>query len=165
MSEPIFTVKSVTLQKMLVYEDKIELFGNAENAIGSRVFEGKKTIYYNDISSVRFKNCGLTAGFLEFTFAGGLPQNKGGFFKGLGNDYRFTFGAPTFGLAKKKAKEMDEVYQYIQARMNESKTGKASSPVSQFSGADEIKKYKQLLDDGIISQKEFEAKKKQLLEQ
>ncbi len=31
------------------------------------------------------------------------------------------------------------------------------------SNADEIRKYKQLLDDGIISQEEFDAKKKQLL--
>lgn len=32
-----------------------------------------------------------------------------------------------------------------------------------FSGADEILKYKELMDDGIITQEEFEAKKKQLL--
>ena len=31
------------------------------------------------------------------------------------------------------------------------------------SSADELKKYKDLLDNGIISQEEFEAKKKQLL--
>lgn len=31
------------------------------------------------------------------------------------------------------------------------------------SGADEIRKYKQLLDDGIITQEEFDAKKKQIL--
>lgn len=34
-----------------------------------------------------------------------------------------------------------------------------------FSPADEIKKYKELLDEGIISQEEFDFKKKQLLEQ
>ncbi len=32
-----------------------------------------------------------------------------------------------------------------------------------FSGADEILKYKELMDDGIITQEEFDAKKKQLL--
>ena len=31
------------------------------------------------------------------------------------------------------------------------------------SGADELKKYKELLDGGVISQEEFDAKKKQLL--
>ena len=34
---------------------------------------------------------------------------------------------------------------------------------SSESSADQIKKYKELLDDGIISQEEFDAKKKQLL--
>ncbi len=31
------------------------------------------------------------------------------------------------------------------------------------SNADELKKYKELLDDGVITQDEFDAKKKQLL--
>ena len=36
-------------------------------------------------------------------------------------------------------------------------------PVGQTSKADEIKKYKDLLDSGIITQEEFEAKKSELL--
>ena len=35
--------------------------------------------------------------------------------------------------------------------------------VAQNSGADEIVKYKELLDKGIITQEEYDAKKKQLL--
>ena len=42
------------------------------------------------------------------------------------------------------------------------KTEKAPN-ASTVSAADEIRKYKALLDDGIITQQEFEAKKKQLL--
>ena len=34
---------------------------------------------------------------------------------------------------------------------------------SNISGADEIMKYKKLLDDGIITQEEFDAKKTQIL--
>lgn len=40
---------------------------------------------------------------------------------------------------------------------------KEEQRVEVLSGADEILKYKKLLDDGIITQEEFEAKKKQLL--
>ena len=43
----------------------------------------------------------------------------------------------------------------------ESKTERVT--ISPLSGADEIKKYKELLDAGIITQEEFDAKKKQLL--
>ena len=39
----------------------------------------------------------------------------------------------------------------------------AQSNSTGFSSADEIKKYKELLDAGIITQREFDAKKKQLL--
>ena len=35
--------------------------------------------------------------------------------------------------------------------------------IKETSNADELKKYKKLLDDGIISQEEFDAKKKQIL--
>lgn len=39
----------------------------------------------------------------------------------------------------------------------------SSTEVKETSAADEIRKYKGLLDDGIITQEEFDAKKKQLL--
>ena len=39
----------------------------------------------------------------------------------------------------------------------------ANNTVNNTSSADEIRKYKELLDDDIISQDEFNAKKKELL--
>ena len=40
-----------------------------------------------------------------------------------------------------------------------------SKPVSnETSPAEDLKKYKELLDTGVISQEEFDAKKKQILE-
>jgi hypothetical protein len=39
----------------------------------------------------------------------------------------------------------------------------AATIIQQTSNADELKKYKELLDSGVISQEEFDAKKKQLL--
>lgn len=50
--------------------------------------------------------------------------------------------------------------------MEDYNSPKASQPVVQqqgIGGADELMKYKKLLDDGIITQEEFAAKKKQLL--
>ena len=41
---------------------------------------------------------------------------------------------------------------------------KAVPPFSAASSADEIRKYKELYDNGTITKEEFEAKKKQLLE-
>lgn len=39
----------------------------------------------------------------------------------------------------------------------------ATQVVNQLSAADELKKFKELLDCGLITQEEFDAKKKQLL--
>lgn len=48
--------------------------------------------------------------------------------------------------------------------MNRNQAGNVNSaPVLQSSDADEIAKYKALLDSGAITQEEYEAKKKQLL--
>ena len=161
MSTLKFEVKSVTGQILYVYDDKIELAGSATEAF-SKKLGGRKTWYYSDITSVQFKNCGWTAGFMEFTFGGGIDAKRGGPISGMGNDNRFTFGAPTIGLAKKKAAEMEKVNDYIQERIAAAKRPTAAA-VAPLSGADEIMKYKQLLEAGIISQEEFEAKKKQLL--
>lgn len=50
--------------------------------------------------------------------------------------------------------------------LNSEKTQKESAAANQtatYGSADELKKFKELLDSGIISQEEFDAKKKQLL--
>jgi predicted Zn-dependent peptidase len=47
------------------------------------------------------------------------------------------------------------------AAQKQSETAAASAP--QLSSADELAKYKGLLDSGVITQEEFDAKKKQLL--
>lgn len=47
--------------------------------------------------------------------------------------------------------------------MLELKNPTSSVQIQQVSAADELRKFKQLLDDGIISQAEFDEKKKQLL--
>lgn len=48
-------------------------------------------------------------------------------------------------------------------RISQETTIPQATPVQQESAADEIKKFKELLDMGAISQEEFDAKKKQLL--
>jgi hypothetical protein len=50
---------------------------------------------------------------------------------------------------------------FINQKIAESNAEKA--PTAQLSAADEIKKFKDLLDSGAISQEEFDTKKKQLL--
>ena len=60
----------------------------------------------------------------------------------------------------------DEIYEAINKLIVERQEQAKAAPVKQeatTSNADELKKYKDLLDAGIITQEEFDAKKKQLL--
>lgn len=66
----------------------------------------------------------------------------------------------TYKNAYKLAHECISVLQLI---CNDQKPSEEDISVSLISGADEILKYKNLLDNGIITQEEFDAKKKQLL--
>ena len=67
-----------------------------------------------------------------------------------------------FSFYSKNAR--DDAYDVINRQIAEVKNNKGSvTVVNNNSNADELKKYKDLLDSGIISQEEFDAKKKQLL--
>ena len=57
---------------------------------------------------------------------------------------------------------MKEIKNFVE-KAKEKATDTATTIIQQVSAADELKKYKDLLDAGIITQEEFDAKKKQLL--
>ena len=71
-------------------------------------------------------------------------------------------GFNVYTQAKKCQELLDVLRQNkILNRINKANVASASTPAT--SPADELKKYKELLDAGVLSQEEFDAKKKQLL--
>lgn len=60
-------------------------------------------------------------------------------------------------------KNRDEIYETVSNLLVKRQSSNQAMNTSQ-SSADELSKYKKLLDDGVISQEEFDAKKKQLLD-
>ena len=64
---------------------------------------------------------------------------------------------------KQRNEEAEIIVAYIKNKIEEVKNAPAGGIVQQLSPADELKKHKELLDMGIITQEEFDAKKKQLL--
>jgi len=66
---------------------------------------------------------------------------------------------------KKVLIESEKIHTYILQKIGEAKNPVSASPAAGpvVSAADEITKFKKLLDDGVISAEEFEQKKKQLL--
>ncbi len=113
--------------------------------------KGDKTIYFNHIAAIQVKKPSLTCGYIKFTVPGDI-EGYGGAFDALKNENAVTFSAE---------KEY-EIALDIKTKIENTKTPTVTGTKS-LSDADEIRKFKQLLDEGVLSNEEFERKKKQLL--
>ena len=143
---------------MKVFADRVVIKTAATlgNLFIGNATDGEKTIYYSDCIGVQFKESGVTIGYLQLETASGMMNNnQSNFF----NENSFTFDPSAISNDR-----MRDVAAYIRERISEAKKAKnAPSVVQQISAADELKKIKELLDMGILTQEEFDAKKKQLL--
>ena len=147
---------STALAELKVYEDHCVLTAK-KNAVSllitNKFFAGEKKFYYSDLTSVQFRDPGLiTDGYMEFEYPGSRSGNSSGAYTSE-NAIAFT---------KKDLEKMKEIYNYVDGKIREYKN-KGNETVQQLSPADELKKFKELLDAGIIKQDEFDAKKKELL--
>ena len=119
-------------------------------------FKGDKTIYIHQIAGIQVKLGGLTNGYIQFTVPGGIESTKG-IYDAMRdeNSVMFTPG---------KNKQVEEMKKFIEKMIAEKNQGKQSGvnhPA--VSHADELRKFKNLLDEKVISQDEFDRKKKELL--
>lgn len=150
---------SHTGTKLEVYDTYLVIYfmpsGNFSNLVRGGDLGGKR-IDFVDITSVQFKEVTTAIGFIQFSYAGSV-ESKGGVQSAVNDENTIPFRS-------NQEKEAKEIYDYIIARRAELKNPMAQATVvEQPSITDEIRKYKSLLDEGIISQEEFDAKKKQLL--
>lgn len=139
-----------------VFEDKIII--SRKNLLGfaTQGLSGNKTIPMSAIQSVQFREGGVVVnGFIQFTVMGGR-ESQGGVFNAANDENTIMLRMGEQSELGKKIKT------YIENRIIE-----LSKPqtmiVQKASTADEIIKFKGLLDAGVISQEEFDAKKEQLL--
>ena len=155
--KPIYDLKGARGRRMKVYEDKciITTVVGIGSFITGNVSDGEKTIYYSDVLSVQYKKVNLQLGYLQLETATSTMNNRGDNFF---NENTFTFDGDI-------QVQMEEVQKYIKQKVEEAKKQKNAPVVvaGALSNADELKKFKELLDMGIITQEEFDAKKKQLL--
>ena len=151
----LYSVKGVNGQ-IEVHEDKIIITRKGLLGFTSQGLAGEKTIPISAIQSVQFKEGGmLTNGFIQFAVLGGR-EKQGGLLAATQDENTVMLRMGEQTEIGRKIKD------YIESRILE-----ASKPqvaiVQQTSAADEIKKFKELLDIGAITQDEFDAKKKQIL--
>ena len=161
MDELIYEVDGNMGKTLKVYEAKcaISITSGIKAALfGGGMLNGNNEFYYKDITSVQFKNLGMTSGYMQFEYPGSHSGNKN-----YTSENSFAFSA-TVGTEKhrKLRDRMQEVYEDIQKRVRDAKNVN-NTPIQTISPAGELKEFKELLDLGLISQEEFDIKKKQIL--
>lgn len=118
----------------------------------SQGLKGDKEILISQISSIQFKKAGTFGfnGYIQFAFVGG-QEAKGGIFQGTQDE-----NTVMFRVSQQQAFEAfrDELLKRI-TRMKSS----AKEP----SGLEELEKLASLRDKGIVSEEEFQQKKKKIL--
>lgn len=116
--------------------------------LGGGFLRGEKTIPYSSIVAVQLRKAGLlTFGYIQLTLFGG-SECKAGLFQSVKDENSITFqdwSNSEFAEAKERIEEMITRGKNIN------------------SGLDDLEKLAELKDKGIVSEEEFNAKKKQIL--
>ena len=133
-----------------VYRDKVRIKRKGFMAFLSVGLSGDKEILISHITSIQVKKPGFTNGYIQFSFRGG-KESKGGLLA-AGEDEN------TILFTSKQETGFLEAKEAIQRRLGQIAAGDSSS-----SGLDELEKLASLRDKGILTEEEFQAKKKQIL--
>ena len=142
--------------QLYIFEDKVVI--ERKGILGFLLIglAGSKTIPMNSIMSVQFKEgTSITNGFIQFGILGG-KENKAGLVSATRDEN-------TVMINKKYNATARRIKEYIEQKIMERNQSPEIVVTQQSSTADEIAKFKSLLDQGVITQDEFDAKKKQLL--
>ena len=140
---------------LYVYPTRIVISGKGYNHS-----MGEKSIPMHAISAVQMKaSTPMVYGCIEFNVVGEVASSAAGI--GAGIRGRISENTVVFASGKDDAK-VRKIKEYIESIIYSQKAGNQTI-IQQTSDADELKKCKELLDMNIITQEEFEAKKRLLL--
>lgn len=121
---------------------------------GSSMTQGEKTIYYKDAIGVQYKPSSIADGYLQVETAAGGVTSSSSRYSGE-NTISFT--------GKERNAEAEIIVNFIRSQIEAIKNAPVGGVIQQSSPAEELKKFKELLELGVITQEEFDAKKKQIL--
>ena len=117
--------------------------------LGGGMLRGDKTIPHSSIIAVQLKKAGLTAGYIQLTLKGG-SEAKAGLFQSVKDEN-------TINFYNNKNKDFEEVKRLIEEKIS------AGDVQSNKSNLGELEKLAELKEKGIITEEEFNAKKKSIL--
>ena len=138
---------------------KIELYENRIVIVRGRFStfpNGEKEIFIKNLSGIQIKKPGLQAGYIQFIFSGSKEIKSKNIMDHARdeNTIMFNSGYENALILKQKIEKLIN-------KSNESKN--SQSYIQTASQADELLKFKQLLDSGAITEDEFNIQKNRLL--
>ncbi len=148
-----YVFKSNAKATVTVEGDVITISRKGMRSFLTQGLKGEKSIPIKNITAIQIKKPGITTGYIQFS-QHGMMESEGGVFDAVKDENTIIFQKKEYD----QALELKEYIESVQAKQNNQTTEKVDS-----SEADELIKFKQLADEGVITQEEFEAKKKQLL--
>lgn len=136
-----------------LYENKIVIRrkGFARGARGAAC--GDKEIYLKSISGIQVKRPGMQAGYIQFIFSGSSESKKSSISKVARDENTVMFQG-----GEAKYQEALKLKMMIEQLTQQPSGGQA------FSEADELEKFKKLLDAGAITEDEYFSAKRKLLD-
>lgn len=144
----IINLKSNGKFEIEVTQSMIKVFPKGFINAVNKGLVGQKTYKIENLTGVQYKKPGLTTGYIQFVLMGSR-ESKRGVTGAVHDENSITFSN------KKEALLMLELKEFVENKMQ--------TKNSNFSTADELLKLKQLLDSGVITEKEFEAEKRKIL--
>ena len=137
-----------------LYDHKIIIKRKGNWAFIGHGWKGDKEILIKHISSIQFKKNGFaTRGYIQFAFIGGI-ENKRGIFDATHDENSIMFDL-------NQEKDFGKIKEMIESKILESQGIIQNKPKD--SNLNELEKLAELRDKEIITEEEFQAKKKQIL--
>lgn len=136
-------------------EDKIRIVRRGGLAILAHGLKGDKEIFINQISSIQFRKAGaLTNGYIQFAFIGGSEAKDG--------MLQATTDENTVFFNQKNEDDFSAIKHMIEDRIHQLKKMDRIDYKKGLS-LDDLEKLAELKEKGIITEEEFQIKKRQIL--
>lgn len=164
MSESVYEFKGMN-GTLSIYPDHLVISREGFIAFSTQGVKGERTYFYRDISAIEYKRPSFVSnGYFKVNIAG---SQSGATHVGLISSSKESMKDENTVLLrafnKKVGDQTDEIYEYVNKQLAIYKQQAPLQSTAGVSSADEILKFKKLLDAGIITQEEFDQKKKELL--
>lgn len=159
------TVKG-TNGTIIADDDKVTISRKGFIGFATQGIKGNRVIFYKDMRSIEYKKPTIWAnGYIQFiTNAELATSSKTNLIGGTSKDALKDPNLVILRAFKKKmVNEGQELYESVLSKLDEYKQNDVHSFSNNNSTADEIIKFKKLLDDNVITQEEFDKKKTELL--